>query len=168
MARWARPPRRPDDPQLAAVRSLVRATPPEVLDRIRGRAPWRRAVRAAWPPLTLVIAALLFTPLYLAFASSAGWPEGNLWSLLLLAMAAGAALTFAGYLRVVDGRPRLGLGGSPCAAVSGVFPIVGALALATTTPPGMPASAASGWMALGLVLLGLSNRVTGAVMCPPR
>ena len=86
-------------------------------------------------------------------------------------MTAGAALTFAGYLRVVDGRPRLGLGGSPCAAVSGFFPVVAALALATTTPPsatGMPATAAGGWMALGLVLLGLSNRVTGAIMCPPR
>ncbi|MBK8756767.1 MAG: hypothetical protein IPM08_06485 [Actinomycetales bacterium] len=171
MARSARSSGEPEDPRLAQIRALVRATPPEVLDRISGRAPWRRAVSAAWSPPVLLVAALIFTPLYLAYASSAGWPDGTMWSLLLMAMAAGAALTFAGYLRVVDGRPRLGLGGSPCAAVSGFFPVVAALALATTTAPnaaGMPATAAGGWMALGLVLLGLSNRVTGAIMCPPR
>ena len=106
MARSARSSGEPEDPRLAQIRALVRATPPEVLDRISGRAPWRRAVRAAWSPLVLLVAALIFTPLYLAYASSAGWPDGTMWSLLLMVMAAGAALTFAGYLRVVDEYTR--------------------------------------------------------------
>lgn len=149
------------------MRALVSATPPVVLDRIRGRAPWRRALRTAWPPLTLLVAAALTPLLYVGFASSAGWPDGGVRPLLLAGMAVGAALTFAGYLAVGEGRPRLALGGSPCAAVSGFFPLLAGMSLAATTLPGAEAPPASGWMALGLVALGLGNRVTGALACAP-
>ena len=163
-------PRPTGDPaagDLARVRAIVSATPPVVLDRIRGRAPWRRALRTAWPPLTLLVAAALTPLLYVGFASSAGWPGGGVWPELLAGMAAGAALTLAGYFAVVKGRPRLAVGGSPCAAVSGFFPLLAGMALAATTLPGAEAPPASGWMALGLVALGLGNRVTGALACAP-
>ena len=159
---------RPQERHLDEVRALISATPPEVLDRIRGRAPWRRALQTAWSPMALVLAAALAPVLFVGFASSARWPEGSTWTLLLAAMAAGAALTFAGYLGIVDGRLRVAGGGSPCARVSGFFPLLAGMALATTTPLGEVASAAGGWMALGLVALGLGNRAAGALTCPPR